>query len=328
MLKTVSPTSKKGSSLEELVRRTKEFAKGAKAPATVKAYRSDWLDFEQWCGSHQMVSLPATPETVALYIADRAFTLASGTITRRLTSITHAHRAKGHTETPATTHHTIVGEALSGIRRSIGTAQSGKTPLLSGDIRKIIAACPQSLLGSRDRALVLVGFASACRCSKLARIDCVYLTFSDHGVVFDLRKSKTDQEGAARKVALPLGMNLETCPVRSLRTWLDAAHITVGSVFRAVDRQEHVSKSGLNKDSIGVILKPAAPRAGLKTDTLGGHSLRAGHVTQAAMNGVSEFVIIARGSSIAHKERIEVAQIPQSVRERLHYWDNRKPALL
>ena len=140
--------------------------------------------------------------------------------------------------------------------------------------------------------MLLVGFAGAFRRSELARIDFADLTFSNHGVVVDLRKSKTDQEGAGRKVALPFGMNLETCPVRSLSTWLDAAHITDGSVFRAVGRQGQVSKLGLNKDSIGVILKRAAARAGLKTDTLGGHSLRAGHVTQAAMNGVSEFVIM------------------------------------
>jgi integrase len=278
--------------LDQLIQKAKEFANSAKAPATVKAYRSDWLDFEQWCYGHQLVSLPAMPETVAFYIADRASTLASGTITRRLTSITHAHRANGHSDTPATTHHAIVGETLSGIRRSIGTAQRGKAPLLSVDIRKIIAASPESLLGSRDRALVLVGFAGAFRRSELARIDYADLTFSGHGIVIDLRKSKTDQEGAGRKVALPWGMNVETCPVLSLRTWLDAAHITDGSIFRAVDRQGQVSKSRLNKDSIGVILKRAAARAGLKTETLGGHSLRAGHVTQAAMNGVSEFVIM------------------------------------
>lgn len=39
---------------------------------------------------------------------------------------------------------------------------------------------------------------------------------------------------------------------------------------------------------VGWILKWAADRAGLKPEPLGGHSLRAGHVTQAAMNGISE----------------------------------------
>lgn len=45
---------------------------------------------------------------------------------------------------------------------------------------------------------------------------------------------------------------------------------------------------GLHKDSVGAILKTAAQRAGVKTRPLAGHSLRAGCVTQAAMNGVNE----------------------------------------
>lgn len=62
--------------------------------------------------------------------------------------------------------------------------------------------------------------------------------------------------------------------------------------FRWVGRYGHISRRGLNKDSIGKILKRAAARAGLEVDALGGHSLRADCVTQAAMNGVREFVIM------------------------------------
>ena len=74
----------KSTSIEDLIQKAKPFVAAAKTPATLKAYRNDWRDFESWCRSHQLPSLPSTPETVALYIADRASTLASGTITRRL----------------------------------------------------------------------------------------------------------------------------------------------------------------------------------------------------------------------------------------------------
>src|ERR1017187_4220956 len=84
-------------SLEELIQKAKTFVAADKAPATLKAYRNDWRDFESWCREHQLTALPATPETVALNIADRASTLASGTITRRVTSITKAHQAAGFT---------------------------------------------------------------------------------------------------------------------------------------------------------------------------------------------------------------------------------------
>jgi hypothetical protein len=101
-------------SLEELIQKAKTFVAAAKAPATLKAYRNDWRDFESWCRAHQLPSLPSTPESVALYIADRASTLASGTIARRLTSITKAHQAAGFTDSPATTRHFVVGETLKG----------------------------------------------------------------------------------------------------------------------------------------------------------------------------------------------------------------------
>jgi hypothetical protein len=118
----------KPASLEELIQKAKTFVAAAKAPATLKAYRTDWRDFESWCRPHQLPSLPSTPETVALYIADRASTLASGTITRRLTSITKAHQAAGFTDSPATTRHFVVGETLKGVRRTFGTRAAWQGP--------------------------------------------------------------------------------------------------------------------------------------------------------------------------------------------------------
>jgi site-specific recombinase XerD len=287
----ISPVSS-SPDLERLIKAANRFIHSAKAPATVKAYRSDWRDFEAWCYQHRLTPLPATPETVALYIADRAATLQSGTITRRLTSITKAHQAAGFSTSPASTRHMLVGETLKGIRRTIGTRQKGKDPLLTEDIRRIVVACPNNLLGLRDRSLVLVGFAGGFRRSELARIEFHELTFGKNGVIVHLPTSKTDQQGAGRKVGLPFGTYPQTCPVHALQRWLNAAAIADGPVFRSVNRHQQVSKRGLYRDSIGPLLKRAAARAGMETKPLAGHSLRAGLVTQAVMNGVSEFVIM------------------------------------
>ena len=181
-----------------------------------------------------------------------------------------------------------MSETLKGIRRSIGTAQEGKAPLLTSDIRRIVGFCPETLLGLRDRALILVGFAGAFRRSELTAIDFAHLSFTKDGLIIDLRRSKTDQEAAGRKVGIPLGKELETCPVRALRRWLAESGITAGAVFRGVNRHGKVSRRGLHKDCVGWIVKRADSRARLKPEPLGGHSLRAGCVTQAAMNGVSE----------------------------------------
>ncbi len=280
------------SDLEKLILKAKNLISRAKSPATLKAYRNDWCDFESWCRAHGLPSLPSTPEVVVLYVSDLASTHTVSTITRRLTSITKAHQAAGFKESPASSRHLAVGETLKGIRRVLGTEQKGKAPLLTADIRSIVASSPDSVLGTRDNALVLAGFAGAFRRSELAQMRVSDLSFNENGVVVDLHYSKTDQEGAGRKVGIPFSENPETCPVRSLRAWLEAAKITDGPVFRRVDRNGFASRRGLHKDSIGKILKRAAARAGMDVDPLGGHSLRAGCVTQAAMNGVREFIIM------------------------------------
>jgi integrase len=274
--------------LEDLIEKARGYIHAAKSPATLRAYRTDFEDFIRFCKGHNLSYLPATPTTVALYIADRAGSLRSATITRRLTSITKAHQAAGFEASPSSSHHFVVSETLKGIRRSIGTAQEGKAPLLTNDIRRIVAACPETLSGLRDRALVLVGFAGAFRRSELAAMNFADLSFTKDGLVIDLRRSKTDQEAAGRKVGIPFGKDETTCPVRALRRWLAESGITAGAVFRGVNRHGKISRRGLHKDCVGWIVKRAASRASLKPELLGGHSLRAGCVTQAAMNGVSE----------------------------------------
>ena len=158
------------SSLEELVQKAKNFVASAKSPATLKAHRNAWHDFESWTRAHNLPSLPSTPETIALYISDQASTHAVSSITRCLTSITKAHQAAGFANSPASTRNFIVGETLKGIRRVLGTKQHGKDPLLTDDIRRIVASSPKRNLGLRDNALVLVGFAGAFRRSELTRI--------------------------------------------------------------------------------------------------------------------------------------------------------------
>ena len=181
-----------------------------------------------------------------------------------------------------------MSETLKGIRRAIGTAQHGKDPLLTADIRRIVESCPEGLPGLRDRALVLIGFAGAFRRSELAAIDVAGLSFRKDGLVIDLKRSKADQESRGRQVGIPWGGDESTCPVRTLSLWLTETKISGGPIFRAINRHGRIAPSGLHRDSVGWILKQAALRAGMKTEPLGGHSLRAGCVTQAAMNGVNE----------------------------------------
>ena len=110
--------------------------------------------------------LASTPETIALYITDLASRpLVVATIVRRLTAISKAHAAAGHSS-PASTRNLVVGDTLRGIKRTLGTAQHKKEALLAKDIRHLVAACPKDLAGTRDKALLLISFAGAFRRSE------------------------------------------------------------------------------------------------------------------------------------------------------------------
>jgi site-specific recombinase XerD len=155
--------------LRTLADTARGYAASAKAPATVRAYRSDWRAFTGWCAAHRLDSLPAAPETVALYLTDRAGSWPSPRLQRRLTSISQAHKVAGH-DSP--THVTVVRERWKGIRRRFGVASRGKQALLTDDIRTMVATLDMTrLIGVRDRALILLGLAGAFRRGELVALD-------------------------------------------------------------------------------------------------------------------------------------------------------------
>src|ERR1039457_6451248 len=104
--------------------RAREFARQSKAENTLRGYRGDWKNFCGWCGARELSPLPASPETVAAYIADCAGHLKVGSIQRRLNAIAEAHKAVG-LESP--TRHATVTNTMKGIRRLKGTAPTQRT---------------------------------------------------------------------------------------------------------------------------------------------------------------------------------------------------------
>lgn len=263
----------------------REFARHSKAESTLRGYRADWRGFVGWCEGHGIGALPAAPEMVAAYIAESTARLKVGSIQRRLNAISAAHKAVG-LESP--TASTIVASTLQGIRRTLGTGPAQKAPALTDDIRAMVATADGGLIGLRDRALILLGFAGAFRRSELVALDVADLAFGRDGLTVLLRRSKTDQEGAGRKVGIPYGANPETCPVRVLQGWLESGALADGPVFRSLNRHGHLCPGRLAPADVARVVKKLADRAGLDAVKYAGHSLRAGHATAAAISGASE----------------------------------------
>jgi site-specific recombinase XerD len=261
------------------------YAKAEKAPATRKAYATDFRLFKEWCDGKGAEALPAAPETVAAFLAAEAEAgVRPSTLGRRVAAIRYAHKLAS---LPTPTDAEGVKATLRGIRRSVGAAKVRKAPALAERVRAMIAASPDTLAGKRDRALILLGFAGAFRRSELVALDVADIEETDAGLRVTIRQSKTDQDGEGTTIAIARGT--VACPVRALSEWLEAAGIESGPLFRSVNKAGRVATARLTDRSVANIVKAMAGSIGLDDSSFSGHSLRSGFLTSAAANGASIF---------------------------------------
>ena len=110
-------------------------------------------------------------------------------------------------------------------------AKVQKAPTLTDDIRAVVAATDTGTIGTRDRALILLGFAGAFRRSELVALDIEDCGFGKDGLTVTLRRSKCDQQGVGRKIGIPYGSNPEPCPVRTIQAWIEQAGVCSGFAY-------------------------------------------------------------------------------------------------
>lgn len=259
----------------------------ARAGASKRALASDWRIFEHWCAQNGAVSLPATTETVFAFLTEVSATRAFNTVMRYRASISTAHRLANQA-TPA--YHPQIRTLIEGMRRAPDRKpERPKVALPQSALAEPAEAREvQTVRDVRDRALLLLGFASAMRRSELCAIDVAHLRWRPGGLVILLPRSKTDQQGEGRSVYVARGEE-GTCPVAAVERWMSLLrrkwpHLT-GPVFRAVGRGNIIFDRRLRPPAVATTAKRAASLAGIDPRTVGGHSLRAGYVTHARLNG-------------------------------------------
>ena len=260
------------------------------APSTQSVYERDWKLFVTWCIGHGLPSLPTTETILVLYATAQAERgLKIPTIRRRLAAIRTVHSTAGY---QALAQSTLVRDILRGISRRDGMLSVGVKALLTDDIRLIVQAIhDDTLIGRRNRAIILLGYAGAFRRSELVGLDMDDLQDDANGLIVRLKKSKTDQQGLGRFVGIPKGTHQATCPVQAIRQWLESSGFADGPLFRSISRHGIIAQSRLSDRSVAMIIKRCAADAGLDPTHYAGHSLRAGHCTQACREGVAENII-------------------------------------
>jgi integrase len=301
--------------LVPLVESARSYAEQSRARATRDAYTKDWRAFSSWCEARHLD--PHAVEVVAVYLGALADSgRAVGGIARVLAALCHVYTSEGlrsPREAPA------VRDVWAGIRRAKGTAPVRKAPLVLEALRDVVLALPASLRGTRDRALLLLGWATAARRSELVALDVADLRVTREGLEVLIRRSKTDQEAEGRKIGVPFGSNPSTCPVRAVRAWLDAAGITDGAIFRGVTRHGRVTPHRLDGRDVARIVKRAAggvEALGVEVHELAGHSLRSGFVTSAIRAGKADRAVMRQ---TGHRSR---SQLDRYVREAEIFRDN------
>jgi site-specific recombinase XerD len=255
--------------------------KNSKANNTLRAYQSDFKDFSSFCSKNGFSSMPTEPKIIALYITNLSKTSKFSTLKRRIASISVIHKLKGHY---LDTKHPIIMENLHGIKRTLGSRQKAKKPILINDLKLIIKALDEEKKEKlRNRALILVGFAGGFRRSELVNLENDDIEFVDEGVKILIKRSKTDQSGEGVIKAIPYFDNQEFCPVIALKEYMKSK--SENSINKKIFE--------ISDKSVALIIKRYAEIGGLDPSRYAGHSLRSGFATTAAEFGAEERNIMA-----------------------------------
>ncbi len=273
----------------ELSDSAREVLASARVPATERAYASDWRLFRTWCDARGVLALPSPPGQVINYLADVAEQgRALATIQRYRATISKAHKRAGlpspcYGEEVRTWMH-----ALSVLRTTVSAhAKRAITSDVLGPMLDGIAGGKRATLTRdiRDRAILLLGASTALRRSELSALDLANLHPHSRGYAIQVRRSKTDQTGKGRAVAVYLVGDAH-CPVDALDHWIKIRGRDPGPLFLSLWKGGAIRGTRLQAAEIAEIVKRAARLAGIDAHGLAGHSLRSGYVTQARRLGL------------------------------------------
>jgi site-specific recombinase XerD len=251
--------------------------RSSKSANTIRAYKSDFNNFVDFCKKNNFKALPADPKIVSFYITHLSSNSKVSTLKRRLASISVIHKIKGHY---IDIKHPLIIENLMGIQRKKGVFQKSKNPILINELKEIINVIDKAEKkedkNARDKALILIGFSGGFRRSELVNIDFEDLEFTKEGVKIFIKRSKTDQSGEGMIKAIPYFKEKDFCPVIFLKNWIEISNINKGFIFDISDKM------------VAILIKKYLSAAGFDSKKYSGHSLRSGFATVAADYGADE----------------------------------------
>jgi site-specific recombinase XerD len=243
---------------------------GAYAPATIRAYKSNFENFIKFCEGINQESLPATSEDVVSFIKSISDgRLKSASIRMAVASIATIHRLNRLNDP---VNDPDVKLEMRRMHRRLGRANSQAYGINKDLLDKMIAATTNDLRGTRDNALLSLAYDTLCRRSEIVSLDVKDVINTNGQIQIYLRKSKTDQDGIGKLISI------NDQAQEYLLNWIKSSKITSGSLFRGVKNNNKITSS-LNEAQINKIFKKLALRANVKKENIlkiSGHSTRVG----------------------------------------------------
>ena len=260
---------------------------GAFAENTIRAYRSDFIQYQTWCSHNKLKPIPASADAMAIYVDYLSNISKSATIRRRINSLgTILKLSKNYDPTKEPE----VVLALKRMHRKIGRAQDQAAPLTKTLLNQLLDSCENSQRGIRNQVLLRMGYETMRRRSELCSFRFEDITNAPNGKpIIKLNFSKTDQYGAGK--VLPISVYLATL----LQKWRAIVGIE-GYILRSINRHGHI-ESSLNPASVSTILKNLQNNLNMPTTAqpLSGHSFRVGAALDLLEQGETIEKIMLRG---------------------------------
>ncbi|MDA9281255.1 tyrosine-type recombinase/integrase [Pseudomonadales bacterium] len=260
---------------------------GAFAKNTIRAYRSDFIQYQTWCSHNNIDSIPATADAMAQYIDYLATIRKSATIRRRINSLgTVLKLSKRYNPT----NQPEVILAIKRMHRKIGRAQQQATPLTKPLLSQLLSNCDNSIRGLRNQVLLRLGYETMRRRSELCAFKFEDICQAPSGKpAIRLNFSKTDQFGTGK--IPPISQELFDL----LEKWMSMIS-NEGYILRSISRHGYIG-SNLHPASVSTLLK--ALQKDLKMDSneqpLSGHSFRVGAALDLLEQGEPLERIMLRG---------------------------------
>lgn len=258
-----------------------KYEQASLSPNTLRSYKSMWKKFESWCITNHLASLPASAETISLYLATLGEHVRFSTLDSTIAAIEAVHEKANQVikGDPA-----LFRRVRKGIRRLHKNNQSiRQAPALTVlELKGVTCKLSTNLKDCRDKAVLTVAFFGALRRSEVASLDVEHIELTDKGATIHIMQSKTSD--TKQSIYLSYAKDFDICPVRSLINWLSKSQLKNGAVFRSLIKGERLGNR-ISGHSISNIIKRYFGK------NYSGHSARRGLVTASAEKGTPMHVI-------------------------------------